>query len=91
MYYIGDWEDEYCDLTLDKMVSEMKTTTKRDIVSEAKTPKSLEEFRAQLNAIKTANTGFRFERSSVNEAVVNGAIAGRKPGIFSKIKTFLHL
>lgn len=24
-YYIGDWVDEYCDLTLDKMVAEMKS------------------------------------------------------------------
>ena len=30
-YYIGDWEDEYCDLTLSKMVSEM-TKKGKDIV-----------------------------------------------------------
>lgn len=30
-YFIGDWEDEYCDLTLDKMVNEVKQHTKKDI------------------------------------------------------------
>lgn len=28
-YYIGDWIDEYCDLTLEKMVTEMKDANKR--------------------------------------------------------------
>ena len=30
-YFLGDWEDEYCDLTLDKMVSEMSKEGK-DII-----------------------------------------------------------
>ena len=30
MYFIGDWIDEYCDLTLDKMVSEIAKKEKKD-------------------------------------------------------------
>ena len=30
MYFIGDWIDEYCDLTLDKMVSEIAKKEKKE-------------------------------------------------------------
>lgn len=38
MYVIGDWEDEYCDLTLEKMVSEYKEVKGKDIDQKIKTP-----------------------------------------------------
>lgn len=49
-YFIGDWEDEYCDLTLAKMVDKM--SKKKDIINKVaiETP-SVEDVRAYLNAL----------------------------------------
>lgn len=54
-YYLGDWEDEFCDLTLDKMVNEVRTKAKRDIVHTIKTPADIEELKAQLNMLSKDN------------------------------------
>lgn len=48
-YYLGDWVDEYCDLTLEKMVSQMKEATGTDITHSTKIEKTLEELRETLN------------------------------------------
>lgn len=45
-YYLGDWIDEYCDLTLDKLMQE----TSKDIVKTISIPKNKEELIAQLNS-----------------------------------------
>ena len=51
-YYIGDWEDEYCDLTLDKMVNETKRLGRRNIAKTISTPKNIEELKSQLNMLE---------------------------------------
>lgn len=51
-YYLGDWEDEYCDLTLDKMVNETEKAGKRDIIKTISTPKDIEELKAQLEGLE---------------------------------------
>lgn len=48
-YYLGDWVDEYCDLTLDKMVNETERVGKRNIAHTISTPKDIEELKEQLN------------------------------------------
>lgn len=48
-YYIGDWIDEYCDLTLEKMVEEMKAYENRDISHNMTIPSNIEELREELN------------------------------------------
>lgn len=45
-YYLGDWIDEYCDLTLDKLVSE----TSKDIVKTISIPSNRDELITQLNS-----------------------------------------
>lgn len=72
-YYLGDWEDEYCDLTLDKMVNETEKTGKRDIVKTISTPKDIEELKEQLNALTERNN--RFIQTKVE-----------KKSFFSKVK-----
>ncbi|MDK1672845.1 hypothetical protein QOK74_08165 [Staphylococcus saprophyticus] len=42
MYVIGDWEDEYCDLTLEKMVTEYKESKNKNIEQNIKTPNEVE-------------------------------------------------
>lgn len=48
LYYLGDWIDEYCDLTLEKLVQEGIKTNK---ISE----KTLEEIREDINSYKATN------------------------------------
>lgn len=42
MYVIGDWEDEYCDLTLEKMVTEYEEDKGTNIEQKVKTPVEVE-------------------------------------------------
>ena len=84
-YYIGDWIDEYCDLTLDKMVSEMKTETNKDIVNEIyKIPETEEELKSQLNNL-------HFEETENEEPIslsILTPVREEKKSFFSKVKTF---
>ena len=57
-YYLGDWEDEYCDLTLDKMVNETNKVGKRNIVKTISTPKDIEELKSQLESLTERNNRF---------------------------------
>lgn len=75
-YYLGDWEDEYCDLTLDKMVNETEKTGKRNIIKTISTPKDIEELKEQLNSLVEQDARF----------VVQG---NQKKSLFSKIKTVI--
>lgn len=50
-YYLGDWVDEYCDLTLDKLIKE----TSKDIVKTISIPKNKEELISQLNSYEEKN------------------------------------
>lgn len=57
-YYLGDWEDEFCHLTLDKMVNETRKKTNKDIRMKFKTPEDVKEYREQLKHLKS--DGIRF-------------------------------
>lgn len=57
-YYLGDWVDEYCDLTLDKMVNETKKVGQRNIAHAIKTPDDIEELKNQLAALQKTDKGF---------------------------------
>ena len=53
LYYIGDWVDEYCDLTLDKMVAEFATKKKpTPAVPITKEYPTLEEFKKSFEESK---------------------------------------
>lgn len=76
-YYLGDWVDEYCDLTLDKMVNETKNAGRRNIVHTISTPKDIEELRNQLANLQKTQNGF-----VVNETP-------KKKHFFDRVKSFL--
>lgn len=57
-YFLGDWEDEYCDLTLDKMVAEIKNRTGRNVVMSIQTPEDIKDLKGQLNNLKHTRNGF---------------------------------
>lgn len=46
-YYLGDWEDEYCDLTMDKFLREAGNNKLKDIG----TPQNPDEIRQELNRL----------------------------------------
>jgi hypothetical protein len=50
-YYLGDWEDDYCDLTLEKMVGQMSEATGKNIIRNISIPKTPDELRSQLNLL----------------------------------------
>lgn len=84
-YYIGDWIDEYCDLTLDKMVIEMKGHGKGNIARKAIIPNTIEELRTELE-------GYVYHRGSyVRQEDIKTISHMAKPtqktgGLFKKIR-----
>ncbi len=57
LYVIGDWEDEFCDLTLDRLVSEARDVLPPNtpIAVKFRDPVSLEEIKLKLKALEAAN------------------------------------
>lgn len=87
-YYIGDWVDDYCDLTLDKMVAEMKEDTGKDIVNNMfSIPKTQEELQNQLNSLNLEEDE---SSDSVKLTLVSSSddLLQKRSGFFTKIKTF---
>lgn len=76
-YYIGDWEDEYCDLTLDKMVNETEKVGMRNITKTISTPKDIVELKKQLDSLENKNNTY---------IVINEV---KKKNVFTNIKSFL--
>lgn len=80
-YFLGDWEDEHCDLTLDKMVSEVKIESGKDIIRNISTPMSLEEIKKQLELLEPS--GDTFIMTADNKK-------SKKEPMFSRIRTFFQ-
>lgn len=52
-YFIGDWVDEYCDLTLDKLVSELHTDDpEREAIFKLRDPVTLDELKEKVKALE---------------------------------------
>lgn len=82
-YFIGDWEDEYCDLTLDKMVSEFRAENDVNILHEISTPKSLDELKMQLsilNEISENSNEFRIVKALADVSIE------KKDGFLKRMK-----
>jgi len=78
-YYLGDWVDEYCNLTLDKMVNETNREIHRKIEHTIKTPEDIAELKEQIDSLIANNNGNRF---TVDES-------NKKKSFFSSIKSFI--
>lgn len=79
MYFIGDWEDEYCDLTLDKLVTEMENIKNINIQESISTPTNIDDIREYLKGL---------EATQSKEFVITSKLTKNK-SFFSKVKTFL--
>ena len=81
-YYLGDWEDEFCDLTLDKMVGEVKQAAARDIIHTIKTPEDIAQLKEQLLQLEP-----RSGQSGQNGTLF--VMNSHKPkSFFTKVKSF---
>jgi hypothetical protein len=97
-YFIGDWVDEYCDLTLDKMVEEY--TEKMDHTPFVKTeiPKTSEELLEILKSYKPAQkdtVSYVTLESDVSATLPVGNFtvqmdAEKKPGFFDKVRSVFN-
>lgn len=94
-YFIGDWEDEYCDLTLSKMVESFKKADPSKIIEhKIKTPEDIAELKSQLAKLESNNRQRRnrFEiENDLNPAefVVNENLNMSKR-FFRAVKSFLQ-
>lgn len=81
-YYLGDWEDEYCDLTLDKMVNETEKAGKRNIVKTISTPSDIEELKEQLGGLSEINGNFIISNSTLQKKTffqnIKSVLKGKK-------------
>lgn len=80
-YYLADWEDEYCDLTLDKMVNETAKLG-RNIVRTLQTPEDIDSLRKYLKAHYEVGNGNLMEYK-----VKTDLDQDTKPGFFKRIRT----
>lgn len=91
-YYLGDWEDKYCDLTLSSMVGQLSGLGKDNVEKKISTPLSIEQLREQLDTLISEEDKKTFEDNAPYFIIQNNTeVEGNKPssGLFSKIKTFL--
>lgn len=74
-YFIGDWVDEYCDLTLDKMVSQVKKSKDKTITHTISTPEDIENLKQQLSDLDPQNGSYRIKNDE-----------NKKKSFFDKIR-----
>ena len=95
-YFLGDWVDEYCDLTLDKMVEEYTEKYGSSPSVETRIPESSEELLSILKSYKVIESENEVvlagEASPVKISnprfLVDNKLAGeKKHGFFSKIRS----
>ena len=87
-YYLGDWVDEYCDLTLDKMVNEVREKNGKSIQHTINTPEDIEELKKQLNSLES--NPIWLQTDNVAEATTSEFKVSenkKKPSLFSRIKS----
>lgn len=69
-YFLGDWVDNYCDLTFDKMLSEIQKSTGKNVEMKISTPLTIEELRTQLGRLENSKVGtsssYRMKESTSN-------------------------
>lgn len=81
LYYIADWVDEYCDLTLDKLVEEYKNMTNRHITRTLSTPLTLDAVKEQIKRLETKDASSGFYK-------VTEDTPSKKKTFFEKVSTF---
>ena len=88
-YFLGDWVDEYCDLTLDKMIDEYKSDKGYSPVITEKIPTTSEELIdilkafSENNNVNTSNIEF-YSDDSINGSIPLSAYKVKEDGTTKK-------
>ena len=82
-YFLGDWVDDYCDLTLDKVVNQLDKVGKRNVVHTISTPADIEEYKKSLGML----TGNINSLTTVNLKIDEGTSESKKPGFFQRVRS----
>jgi len=64
-YFIADWEDEYCDLTLGRMVEEVKSATSKDIIRTINTPEDIAKLKQQLADLTPQDGTYKIKENRI--------------------------
>ncbi len=64
-YFIADWEDEYCDLTLGRMVEEVKAAKSKNIIRTINTPNDVAELKQQLADLNPQNGTYKIKENRI--------------------------
>lgn len=67
MYFLGDWIDDYCDLTLESLIDTMKEKTGETISHLVKTLKTEEDFRNALNNLRSKEEDLEDQKESPDD------------------------
>lgn len=93
-YFLGDWIDEYCDLTLDKMVEQYKEKKGKSPAMVTEIPKTSEDLVAILQSYKVEEEGKQKNNSVVwNETPMSVAsykmedVGEKKQSFFDKVRS----
>lgn len=81
-YFIGDWVDEYCDLTMDKLLTKLAQHNRSDRTIQY--PKTFEELQAYVKCHKEV-TGENSNAPIVITPFSEQSEADRRPSWFSKV------
>lgn len=96
-YFLGDWIDEYCDLTLDKMISQYTEKKGFSPVAETTIPNTTEELiemLKQYQPVETETNKFLVsEGLPVSDFKINNKVKANEPkkSFFDKIRNVLKL
>lgn len=83
-YYIADWVDEYCDLTLSKMIETMAKDGK-NIEYKLSIPVTTEELSAAVNSLKATKKDPKNLQQDAQYVIIPGK---KKASIFSRLNIF---
>ena len=93
-YFLGDWVDEYCDLTLDKLVEQYTENKGNSPLVESVIPTTSEELVSLLKSYKIdekkGNSYVTFNEGQslpVGNYVVQGGEGQKKPSFFDKVRS----
>lgn len=85
-YFLADWVDPYCDLTLDKMISELSEHGRSNAEKRIDyTPRSIDQLENIINQYKETNGNVEFYTFSPSSYT---AAATYKPSMFTRIRKF---
>ena len=87
-YFLGDWVDEYCDLTLDKLIDEYKNKNGYNPAIEIKVPETTDELIELMKTYKVDDKGSKVTITSNSFVTPDVPVYRADPSIEQKMSFF---